>query len=364
MHMLRLEERAEWNEVLGRCRQHDVYHLPWYHAQAERHGEGVARLFVHEEGGHLIALPLLLRPVRSVPGLGGAPAAWQDATSVYGYAGPLSTPGVPEGVVRGFRAGLARAARAEQVVTAFSRLHPFLPQAPLLDGLGLCPETGRTVAIDLGVPPDVQRARFRQSHKWGINKLRRLGVSCRPDPEFHHLDAFVHIYHETMRRVGAASHLCFPRSYFHELVAGGAPHVHLFVCLLAERVISGALMLECGDFVQFHLSGTLNEYLRLAPTKLLVDTVRLWAHARGRRALHLGGGITGRPDDSLLHFKTGFSDRTHSFLTWRWVVNPAAYAQLLGLRARWNEQQGLGPTSAGYFPEYRAPAAPALNAVR
>jgi hypothetical protein len=357
--MLCPEQKKEWMEVLRRCRQHDAYHLPWYHAQAERYGEAVSRLFVHEEGGHLIALPLLLRSLRSVRGLGGVPAGWQDATSVYGYGGPLSSRDVPKWVVRSFQAALAHALREEQVVTVFSRLHPLIPQAPLLDGLGLCLRTGLTVAIDLTLPPDAQRARFRGSCKHRINRLRRLGVSSRHDPEFHHLDDFIGIYQETMRRVGAASHLCFSPSYFHDLVAGGGPHVHLFVCLLEGRAIAATLFLECGDFVQYHLGGTVDEYVRLSPSKLLIDVARLWAHGRGRRALHLGGGTTGRPDDPLFHFKAGFSDRTYDFLTWRWVVNPVAYSQLLGLGARRNEEEGLVWASADYFPAYRAGTRPA-----
>jgi hypothetical protein len=359
MRILRPEQTEEWLAVLRRCRQHDAYHLPWYHAQAERHGEGVARLFVHEEGGHLIALPLLLRSLRSVPGLEGAPAGCQDATSVYGYAGPVSSPEVPEWVVRGFQAALAQTLREEQVVTVFSRLHPLIPQTPLLDGLGLCIRTGRTVAIDLTPPPEVQRGFYRRNCRHGINRLRRLGVTCREDPEFHHLDDFARIYDETMRRVGAPGHLCFSPSHFHDLVAAGGAHIHLLVCLLDEQVISGGLFLECGDFAQYHLGGTLGEYLALSPSKLLLDVARMWAHGRGRRALHLGGGTTGRPDDPLLYFKTSFSDRTYDFLTWRWVVSPPAYAQLLDLGARWNEQQGLVWTSADYFPAYRAGTKPA-----
>jgi hypothetical protein len=360
MRILRSEQQAEWLEALDRCPQHDFYHLPGYHALAERHGEGTARLFIHEEGEHLIAVPLLLRPLRSVPGLARAPAAWQDATSVYGYAGPVaSSRKTPARIVRSFQVALTRALRKEQVVSVFSRLHPLLSQAPLLAGLGSCRQTARTVAIDLTLPPRVQRAHYRKSHKWGINRLRHLGVSGRHDHEFRHLDTFVDIYHETMRRVGAASYFYFPHSYFRELVAEGTPHVHLFVCLLEDQVICAGLFLDRAGIVQCHLSGTRDASLDLAPSKLLVDEVRLWAHARGRRMLHLGGGTTNRADDSLLQFKTGFADRTHSFLTWRWVVDSAAYAELVNLSAQWNEHQGLSPSAVDYFPKYRAPTEPA-----
>jgi hypothetical protein len=215
------------------------------------------------------------------------------------------------------------------------------------------------VAIDLSLAPEVQRAYYRKSHKWGINRLRTMGVICRPDPEFRHLDDFVDIYHETMRRVDAAPYFHFPRSYFQELVADGGPHVRLFVCLLENEVICAGLVLDRAGIVQSHLSGTRDQYLSLAPSKLLVDAVRLWAHARGRHVLHLGGGATGRPEDPLLHFKTGFADCTHDFLTWRWVVDAPAYAELVDQNSRWNERQGRSRSVGDYFPQYRAPTVPA-----
>jgi hypothetical protein len=245
------------------------------------------------------------------------------------------------------------------VVSVFSRLHPLLSQAPLLAGLASCRQTARTVAIKLTLPPWVQRAYYRKSHKWGINRLRRLGVSCRPDPEFQYLETFVDIYHETMRRVGAAGYFHFTQSYFRELMVEGTPHIHLFVCLLKDQVICAGLFLDRAGIVQCHLSGTRDTSLDLAPSKLLVDQVRLWAHARGRWMLHLGGGTTSRPDDSLLQFKCGFADQTHSFLTWRWVVDAAAYAELVDLSSRWNQHQGLYASPIDYFPQYRAPTEPA-----
>src|SRR4029077_837656 len=95
-------DAAEWDAVPRKTRQHDFHHLPQYHRVAEQRGEGIARLFVYSENGYTIALPLLVRPVNA-----NEPDAWQDATSVYGYAGPIaSDDSLPDSLVQGFQAAL------------------------------------------------------------------------------------------------------------------------------------------------------------------------------------------------------------------------------------------------------------------
>ena len=361
LRVLRTEQAAEWHDVLARCGPYDFYHLPQYHALAEDQGEGAGHLFVYTEGGYTVALPLLLRPLEAVPGLAPVGPAGRDATSVYGNAGPVAShPALPDEVVRNFQAALHGRLRELGVVAVFSRLHPLLPQRGLLEGLGECKALAPTVSIDLSLPPDLQRARYRRNHKEGINRLRRLGVSCLHDRERRHLPEFIQLYFETMRRVHAAGSYFFPPAYFEGLCSRLGEHMHLFVCLLEGRVICGGLFGACGGIVQYHLGGTLDDFLKLAPMKLLTDEVRLWGTGQGFGVFHLGGGATPRPDDSLLHFKAGFSDRRHDFCVWRWVLFPDIYTQLCRGKLLWNERNRLRPTLAEYFPAYRCPTVPAV----
>ena len=62
VRILRTGDSDEWMAILKEAWQYDFHHLPQYHRVAERHGEGIAHLFVYREGVHMIALPLLLRP--------------------------------------------------------------------------------------------------------------------------------------------------------------------------------------------------------------------------------------------------------------------------------------------------------------
>ena len=355
LHALGTAQHDQWMDVLERAFQYDFYHLPEYHALAEEQGEGKAVLLVYEEGDDMIAVPFLMRPVETTAGLARAGEGWEDATSVYGYAGPVaSRPQMPQATLRGFQAALTEALQEQHIVSVFSRLHPLIAQQTWLSGLGEVVFVGQTVSIDLTLPVDAQRAQYRKGHKYDLGKLRRLGLTCFHDQDQEHKDEVVQIYLETMHRVDAAEEYFFDQLYFDRLVSCSAQNVHLFVCQLEDQLICGVFFLWCSGIVQAHLGGTKTEYLKLAPIKLVIDTARLWATEQGAHVLHLGGGV-GAKEDSLFRFKTGFSDCRHEFAVWRWVLAPQVYDQLCQERTRWSEQRGLQLASSGYFPAYRRP---------
>jgi len=335
----------DWGRLLTQALYHDFYHLPEYHEIAEARGEGEAILCVYRDGEFIIAIPLLLRQIEDPEGSGRCRAL--DATSVYGYAGPLvSRPPLPE-VVRRFQSALGQALRERNVVSVFSRLHPLLSQVQCLDGLGWLEPAGSTTSIDLRLAPEEQRARYRRNHKHGINKLQRLGVVCFADPGFEHFAEFIDLYHETMRRVQASSYYFFDRAYFDQLRGALGQRLHLYVCCHGGRAICGGLFVHTGRIVQYHLGGTDGEYLNRAPMKLLFDTVRRDFSGGDASWFHLGGGL-GAQRDSLFHFKKGFGGEEHLFVLWKWVVQEAVYEDLCHRRL------GAKHDSAtGFFPSYR-----------
>jgi GNAT acetyltransferase-like protein len=351
--VLQSAQGQEWEDVLAQVAQHDFYHLAEYHRLAEERGEGTAHLFAYHDGAYTIALPLLLRPVE------GTGEAWSDATSVYGYAGPLAShAGMPPSVVRSFQEGLRGALATRRVVAVFSRLHPLIPQCGMLAGLGDCMPEGETVSIDLTLPPAEQWSQYRASLRTRINKLRRGGLVCLRDGEKRRLSEFTDIYYQTMRRVKAHRSYFFEPEYFTRLASGLGPRLELFVVTSDGIVVGGGLFTICDGIVQYHLGGTCDAFLKVGPMSLLFDMVRLWASDQGARVLHLGGGVGSRKD-SLLHFKAGFSDRRHTFWTWRWVVEPDAYRGLCERNARGNGERGVQQASRDYFPQYRCPTVPA-----
>jgi hypothetical protein len=129
------------------------------------------------------------------------------------------------------------------------------------------------------------------------------------------------------------------------------------------KPIAGLIITASHGMLQSHLGGTVTAALNLAPMKLLLDEIRLWGIAQGMHVFHLGGGATSSPDDSILHFKAGFSDRRHQFGTWRWVVFPDEYTRLREDFARRHARNGIPAASLSFFPEYRSDS-PSVEAPR
>jgi lipid II:glycine glycyltransferase (peptidoglycan interpeptide bridge formation enzyme) len=344
-------EAEAWHDVVRGAMQHDFYFLPGYHALAGQRETGEAQLFVYTHGRHTLALPLVIRRI-------DADSPWHDATSVYGYAGPLASQAdTPAEVVAGFQQALAEALTARKVVAVFSRLHPLMRQRDLLSGLGELCSQGETVSIDLTAPLETQRANYSATVKTKLNRLRRNGFSANVDGEKRHLDEFIAIYHETMRRVGAAPAYFFAREYFTGLAEALGETLELLLVKGPDgRVVSAGLFTRCDGIVQYHLGGTRTEALPHSPMALLLDAARLRAQEHGARVLHLGGGVGARAD-SLFEFKAKLSPERNQFATWRWILNEAVYEKLAADHARALLLEDREP-APGFFPAYRAPGRP------
>ncbi len=350
---------AAWNKEVTCTFNYDFYHLADYHLLAHKKNEGEPVLLAFREGEYLIALPLLLRPVAQVEGLEFS-NCW-DATSVYGYAGPIfSHYDVPDSVIKEFQEEIKQYLHERKVVAVFSRLHPLCAQERIVGKLGDIIEAGMTVSIDLTLSPEQQRAKYIKMHKHHINRLRRSSwrcINCQGlDCEGELLDEFTSIYRETMERVRAEEYYYFDKEYFEQLLQISGAEMWIFAAKLVDNIGAAGIFSLCNGIVQYHLGGTRAVFLKNSPIKLVFDEVRLWAIERGARVFHLGGGVGGK-QDSLFAFKAGFSDCRNRFLLWKWVVDEEKYDELCAQKREWNKSHRLLPAAQNFFPEYRTPVA-------
>jgi Acetyltransferase (GNAT) domain len=353
LEVVKLAEHDKWLDVLGMCSPYDFYHCPYYHEISVTNERYETDLLVYQEGAYTIAIPLVIRPVNEIDGLDSYD--FRDATSVYGYAGPLAShESIPEKVIKNFHCSLEAYFEDNGILCAFSRLHPLLSQQHLLEDFGSVLPAGQTISIDLSLPPDEQYSCYRRNHKDGIRKLRQLNTRCIKDQAAEHLDGFIEIYHGNMVRVNAQEQYFFDKAYFRNILNARDFEMHLFVCLLDDKLICGGLFSLCNGLVQAWLAATADEYLKIAPMKLLIDEVRIWSNEVGANYFHLGGGI-GAGEDSLFRFKAGFSNTMHKFCVWQMICRGKGYQEISRKKMSWEKEQNREPIKGHYFPVYRRP---------
>lgn len=333
-----------WRAFLDRA-PHDTYHEPAY-VRVAAGAAGRPCAFWARRGQAEILIPLV---VRALPAALGAPDTWSDAIAPYGYPAPLLTPGASDEDAAALVGMFLGGCREAGIASVFCRLHPLLA-SPLaaLAAHGQVHEHGETVYIDLGLSGDALTTQLRGSIRRDVQRLERAGFRLEIDA-WSRLPAFAAVYHQAMERLRAAPSLFFDEAYFRAL-ADGLPGAHL-ACVLAPdgALAAGAFFLVCQGLMQYHLGASAGAYMAQSPLKLCLHGMSLEAHARGYRWHHLGGGLGAR-QDSLFHFKSGFSPLRGVFRSWRVIVDRARYDALLS-RVPAERRAAVG---ADFFPGYRA----------
>ena len=347
-----VSDSARWQHILDQCGKYDTYHLPEYHQLYQDMGYGDAFLFVFNGRNHIAAFPFLLNCLDKLGGREYCP--YTDVSSVYGYPGAITTisrgdPG-SGAFRREFQVELLACLKDLGVVTLFSRLNPLIGTSWLFQGMcTVCPMSD-TVSIDLAKPEERILGDMRENHRYRIKRALRRGVTVVDDSEFSRLSEFIVMYRKTMDRHNADESYYFPADYFSQIRDTMKSSLKLFHAYSSNTIVSSFLFFVNGDIVQYHLSGTPEEFLQFDGPRLIIYQAALWARRIGYRWLHLGGGV-GANEDSLFYFKTGFSPIRHRFELIRMIVNEQVYHDLVNKRTVHMYHESVETQT--FFPSYR-----------
>jgi len=327
----------DWNGVLQEIGDFDFYHTFEYHLIEVKEDE-TSTLIVYKKDNIIIALPLLVRKIYNTN--------YYDATSVYGYAGPISKGITSEFNNKLFIEKVMSFFQENKIISVFSRLNPYINyQQDILKNFGSIVNQGKVVNIDLTLDTTIQRQNYQSRLKTQINKSRRHCIIKKADTP-KDLRDFIDIYYENMNRVQAEDHYYFNQEYFDKILTSKNFKAELLLALDKDSgvTIGGSLFVTTKNIVQYHLGATKNEFLDVMPAKLLLDEMRIIATKRGRQFFNLGGGLGGVHNDSLFNFKSSFSKYFKDFELWKLIINQKVYDELVESRKT---------TSTSFFPKYR-----------
>lgn len=334
-----IEDKESWEALLQTIGNYDFYHTYDYHIISKNTDESPI-LIVYKEKEAIIAMPLL---IRGIPGTN-----YKDATSAYGYVGPIATKINSKFDNSNFIKSLQNYFINNNIIAVFSRLNPFIKyQQVLLKNFGTVSLQGQVVNINLDLDLEKQRTIYASRLKTHVNKSRRL-CTLKTAKTREDLQAFMDVYYENMDRVDAKENYYFSKTYFEDIIKSNNFKTNILLAIENESgtIIAGSMFVFTNNIVQYHLSGTKNDFLHLNPTKLLIDEMRLIATQNGYKYFNLGGGLGGRDDDSLFDFKASFSKDFKPFNLWKLIVNETAYEALVSEK---NIQR-----KSCFFPLYRA----------
>jgi Acetyltransferase (GNAT) domain len=347
-----------WQQYLNTVK-HDFYHLPGYLALEAKRCEALAEAISIEDGEKSFFLPYLIRDCHKISDeVGFDTSEIYDVVSPYGYSGMLFGNSAPDpNFIKQCWMATHQHWRSRNICSAFLRLHPILNQDLDLSiteiDSNAVSNRSDVVICDLQQPLDRLWRQFRQSHRTKINKLQRTGFVVRIVPIDPYLDKFIDIYHETMDRVNASASYLFAKNYFESLSHSLGDRLFLVIVEHEHKIAAACLLTEFSGIVQYHLGGTKTEFLKQSPKTFLFNYAIEWAKKRGNNYLNLGGGLGGR-NDSLYHFKSGFSKQHKTFATISTIVDRERYEYLLNSRSKILNIPTAELSDSAYFPAYRS----------
>ncbi len=357
------DDAARWEEALAPMPGGDIYFTPaWARLFAGLEGDRPICALWECDGGRAL-FPLQVRPLDRLPfwssrwlGAYAATPAY-DATSPYGYSGPLAQANDPSEtprIISDFMEALGERLREERVVSLFIRFHPLAGNADSFPQEAIDPyRRSETVFMDLSA---AWYKRLTSACRYEIRKSERRGVVVEEASGPGDWQAFGDLYRATMTRRSARSWYIFPQAFLEETRRLLGPAVTLLVARHEGKVAGGSLFLEGFGKGHYHLSGADSAAAGLGVTnRLVVEGARL-CEARGARVLHLGGGVA--EGDGLARFKATFSP-----LRARWdkacvITDPEGYKILVRGRAAFLEASGTRDEGPDTFPAYRREPAP------
>ena len=117
-----IQDKETWDQLINRCKQSDSYHTFDYH-QASRTEHQEPILIHYFENGKSILLPLIIRTIDN--------STYLDATSVYGYAGPIFSDPAFDFDFNSFQQEIDAFFKERKIVAVFSPLVHWSSRVPL-----------------------------------------------------------------------------------------------------------------------------------------------------------------------------------------------------------------------------------------
>lgn len=338
-------DRVFWNDLLKES-DFDFYHLPDYLQLESRLQGGEAVAFIYERNGSKALVPFVRRKIDM-----DGEAESYDLVSPYGYPGILVSRRFDYRLYNDVIATLKEVCNAEGIVSFFLRLHPALNNFLFNGSEHISHDVrGKTVYVDLEHDYALLTAAYSSNHRRNIKKLEKNGFTVSVDDWSRYGD-WQQVYAETMTRLDASEYYFFDAVYFANLKESLQDRLQLIIILDDKgQIAAGGLFTSFNGLMQYHLGGTKEEYLSVAPTKMMFDAAIRWGKDNGQKVLHLGGGL-GSNADSLFFFKYGFSRNTYQFSTLSCIASPRRYDELV--RQKFEGRDDLDTDSIKYFPLYR-----------
>lgn len=324
--VLGLIDSADWSKLLDSLPpdRKDVYFTPDYYSLYQKYGDGEARCFVFEKDGELVLYPFLMNRITN---LGYTlDKEYYDIQGAYGYNGVISSSDNID-LVKEFWRVFDEWCADNNIIAEFMRFHPVMRNYTLGEGHFKLIHDRQTVYLDLTQSEDEIFSGFDKGTRQHIRKAAKT-IDIKPaERTEENVQIFNRIYRENMEHVNSIPYLFFNLQHFRNMFQ--QENIEFFIAWQGDTPIACYSGLVSEHYYGNYLRASLTEYNRTGVNTLMYWSMIQSAKAHGCHYVHFGGGTSGDPENSLLHYKMNFSKTLSEFWIGKKVHNQAIYDQVV-----------------------------------
>ena len=341
-----------YNAILEKLKMFNTfYSIPYCKTESSNN---LSYFLLKKKNEPVILMPIILTLIES--NLFENNQTYMDATSPYGFNGPLFNNNINDFSLMLFWKNVDNWYKKNNVVTEFIR---FNLDFNYKNYTGNLISTLNNVVGQLG-SFEIIWNNFKQKVRNNYRKAESNNLKIK---FFKNelitadiLSDFYNIYIDTMERNKATGNYFYSKEYFEDLINYKQNNILITMVYFEDKAISTELIIINHKTMYSYLGGTLNNYFEFRPNDFLKIEVIKWGLENNMNFYALGGGR--KNNDGLYQYKKAFfpKDNNVVFYTGRKVINENVYNILIKDLSLDQEQiENLVIDSSLYFPYYNKP---------
>ena len=345
LSIISINEQDKWDSIVKSFENYDVFYLSSYAKAFQLTKAGIPLLLYYSDCSSRAINVIMKRDIATAACFNGKIPTnkFFDISSPYGYGGFLIEGDRQAGEIE---KSYNVFCQSNGIISEFVRFQLFNNYQNHFQGTVESKMSNVVRTLDL--PLDEIQREFEHKVRKNIKRAEnsKLNVIC--DSAGKYLDQFLEIYHNTMRRTGAAESFFFPLEFFDRINQMNGNYIY-FHAMLDKQIISTELVLFGKENCYSFLGGTNQDFFHFRPNDYLKYHIILWAKKMLLKRFILGGGYG--EDDGIFKYKKSFAPNgIKPFFTGKKIFDQDAYNYLVSLRS---SEASFKPES-NYFPLYRS----------
>ncbi len=253
--------------------------------------------FLYQEDENIFINKTIKRPIHKI-GNYNLNQVYYDLETAYGYGG-FCTNCYDAMFLERAMEEYTQKCIDENIIAEFMRFHP-MNNFPIKENhfFTFNVYDRDTIVIDLS--QDILMSYSSKVRNTVKRALEKVEIS-----ESDNIDAFIAMYHETMRKNNADAFYFFDKTMYNNLY--NLKETRLYEVRYEDSIIAMAFFMFGEELVHYHLSANSSQSYLLNANYALLHTLFDIAKESGKKYFLLGGGTTNQEGDSLLKFKSKFS---------------------------------------------------------